>query len=163
MMARTAKITGKHVLLALLAFFGVIIVANAIFITLAVRSFPGESEEKPYIQGLNYNKVLADRAEQAALGWRAEVVRAERTGDGAIIGLRLYDAADQPLLRLRIEGVLKRPAYKGEDTAITFNLTSEGVYQASVSPLSPGVWDLSAEAANEKGERFDVAARMMIE
>jgi len=162
-MAGSAKITGKHVLFALLAFFGVIVVANTIFITLAVKSFPGEAEEKPYMQGLNYNKVLADRAEQAALGWRAEVARAERAGDGAVIGLRLYDAAGAPLLRLSIDGALKRPAHHGEDAALAFNLSSEGIYLADIPSLAPGLWDLSAVAANEKGERFDFRARVMIE
>jgi len=162
-MAGGGKISGKHVLLALLAFFGVIIAANAIFITLALKSFPGETEEHPYLKGVNYNKTLAERAKQAALGWRAEVVKAEKSGAGAAIGLRLFDAADRPLLHLRVDGALQRPAYNREDTTLTFKLTNQGVYLANVELLTPGAWNLSAVAIDEKGERFEIEAQVIIE
>ena len=75
-MARSFRLTGVHVLTAILAFFAVIIFVNAIFLTLALRSYPGEHEAKSYMQGLNYNERLAARERQAALGWTMEIAEA---------------------------------------------------------------------------------------
>ena len=66
-------LTGHGVLVWLAGFFGIVIATNAIFITEAVRTFRGEDEQKPYLQGVKYNQTLAHRAEQAKLGWRASI------------------------------------------------------------------------------------------
>ncbi len=161
-MAHSTPITGKHVLFAIVVFFAIIFAANAVFITLALQSFPGETEKHAYVQGLRYNEVLAEREAQAALGWRAEVSRVERAGDGAIIELRLYDAAGQVLSGLRIEGALRRPVQDHEDTALVFTSTPGGAYRAAAA-LTPGVWDLTAEAASENGAKLNIAARIIVE
>lgn len=161
-MAQTAKITGWHVLGAMVAFFGTIIVANAIFITAAVRSFPGESQKKSYVQGLRYNDVLAERAAQEALGWRAEVVLAERRRTGGEIALRLYGEDGRALENLSVSGELNRPAHDHEDRALRFEDWG-GVYRASVEALAPGAWDLRARAENAAGDVFDIHSRIIVE
>ncbi len=161
-MAEARVITGRHVLLALLAFFGVIIVANTIFITLALRSFPGEAEKKSYMQGLRYNEVIAERAQQEALGWRAEVTRVDRNEDIGVIEIRFEDAVERPLRTLSVAGVLQRPAHNGEDVAVNFEALGSGAYRAHIEGLSPGAWDLSARAEKEGGAYFDVEARLIV-
>ena len=49
----TPKLTGRGVLLLVAGFFGVIIATNVIFITAALRTFRGEDEAKPYLQGVD--------------------------------------------------------------------------------------------------------------
>ena len=61
-------ITGRHVLLMLVAFFGAILVANAIFITVALKSFPGESQKKSYVQGIRYKRNI-DRTRRSGSAW----------------------------------------------------------------------------------------------
>lgn len=162
-MAQIARISGRHVFAAIAVFFGVVILANAAFIALAIRSFPGESPKKSYLQGLHYNDALAERAAQKALRWRAEVVRAERTGAGGEIALRLYDASGAPLGGLSVDGVAKRPADDNDDHEISFDDRGGGVYGASVESLAPGVWDLTARAQNDAGETFDITSRIIVE
>ncbi|GJL94558.1 MAG: ferredoxin [Hyphococcus sp.] len=157
------KITGRHVLLMLGAFFGVIIIANVTFITLAVRSFPGESEKKSYMQGLQYNDVLRDRKSQAALGWQVAIVRAERIGDGGALEVRVRDEAGTVLPFLEISGVLKRPTYQDADMALAFSPSTTGTYIAQTYELTSGIWDLHAEALNRSGNRFEFTARIIIE
>ncbi len=65
------RITGWHVLAGMILFFSTIIAVNAVFISLAVQSFPGEDQRRSYVQGLEYNDVIAQRRAQAALGWTA--------------------------------------------------------------------------------------------
>lgn len=56
---RTRKgIDGRHVLLGLVAFFGVMFVVNAIFVYFAVATFSGGDTSNPYQKGLHYDQML---------------------------------------------------------------------------------------------------------
>lgn len=161
-MTGVRRITGRHVLFALLGFFGVVFAANAIFIVLALRSFPGESEKKSYVQGLHYNDMLVERAKQAALGWRAEITRVERSESGGVIELRIVDADGRALSSLNVEGILKRPTHAGEDIGLAFEELGKGVYLTQADAFPLGAWDLEAHAENSAGDHFDIAARIFV-
>ena len=73
------QLTGRGVLIWLIGFFGVIIAMNAYFVTVSSRTFRGEDEQKPYLQGVEYNQTLARHAEQSALRWTAVVTANRKT------------------------------------------------------------------------------------
>ncbi|MEL7028643.1 MAG: FixH family protein, partial [Pseudomonadota bacterium] len=109
-MTERFQLKGWHVLAALLSFFGTVFAVNAVFVTQAVRTFPGEQVEKSYLQGLEYNKVLEERAAQTALGWTASLDRAEIADGGLRLAVRVTDANGAPVPGLQVNGVLRRPA-----------------------------------------------------
>ncbi len=154
------KLTGRHVLIMVIAFFGVMLVANVIFIRAAVNTFPGVSEEKSYFQGLHYNDTLAERAAQSQLGWAAEVMEVARNGEGGRIVIRMVKD-DTALTSLVLTGVLKRPAHSTEDQALAFNPLGEGLYEAEVAAFGPGAWDMVLRAENNLGETLDAEARII--
>ncbi|WP_375206403.1 FixH family protein [Hyphococcus sp.] len=154
------KLTGRHVLIMVLAFFGVMIAANVIFIRAAVESFPGVAEDKSYLEGLKYNDTLAERAAQAELGWTAEVAEVARDGEKGRIVVRL--AKDETALSsLAVDGVLKRPASADADQPLAFKALGEGLYEADVVVFAPGAWDMALRAENSLGETLDVEARII--
>lgn len=157
------RITGWHVFAALGLFFGAIALANAIFITLAVRSFPGETQKKSYDTGLKYNEVLIERAAQSERGWRAEITRAERQDTGGILELHIVDAVNDPLNALVVNGQLQRPAHEQNDVPLKFSGIGGGVYRAPIVDLAPGAWQLKVLAVNSSGDQFDIAARVIFE
>ena len=160
MNASAAKgLKGRHVLFTLFGFFGVIFTVNAIFLTYALRTFPGESMKKSYLQGLHYNELLLERAEQAALGWRAELI--EANGEG-VIEVRLTDAAGAPLKGLTVNGELRRIVHARDDRALAFASMGEGRYRAPAGALDPGAWSLTGHAENSAGEELDFTARVDI-
>jgi nitrogen fixation protein FixH len=79
-------ITGRHVLYAMLIFFGVIFVVNGVFIYLARSTFTGVSTEDAYHKGLAYNDVIRAAGSQHTLGWQA--VDAGRRASGDVSGSR---------------------------------------------------------------------------
>src|ERR1051326_8153164 len=108
-------LTGHRVLVWLGGFFGLIIATNAIFITEAMRTFRGEDEQKPYLQGIQYNHTLAHRAEQAKLGWRASI-DARRLPAGQVeilVDLRHRDGS--PETRAHLAGEVRHPADENRD------------------------------------------------
>lgn len=153
------KLTGRHVLLLLCAFFGVMVVANAAFVTFAVRSFPGESQKKSYLQGINYNETLAERHQQATLGWRAEITQINPSR----IELRMFDADNAPLTGLDIAGSIERPSHSGADQQFICDERSPGVYASSLTALEPGAWKIIAVANGRDDARFDFTARVLVQ
>lgn len=60
---------GVHVFWMISAFFAVVFAVDVFFIARAVSTFPGEQVKNSYVLGLNYNREVERREQQAALGW----------------------------------------------------------------------------------------------
>lgn len=139
------ELRGWHVLLAMLAFFGAVIAVNTYFAVVALGTFPGEDVTHPYIQGLEYNRTIAEHRSQRALGWQAAVsMEAARDGAELIVDLRHRDGS--PLDGAHVEGVLRWPADSHRDRTLTFQRERPGHYVAQLNTLSEGDWDLRARA-----------------
>ncbi|HJV40493.1 FixH family protein, partial [Caulobacter sp.] len=67
------RITGWHVLIGIVLFFAIVIGVDTIFMVQAYRTFSGEVASNPYEAGLAFNRTLAQRQREAALGWSASV------------------------------------------------------------------------------------------
>ena len=162
MKSASFTLTGKHVLAIFIGFFAVVLTANAIFITLAVKSFPGEQEKKSYLQGLHFNTRIEEREAQNALGWRAEITAGRIESGEAAIDLAFTTAAGRPLSGLTLSGVLTRPASDEFDAALTFEEVGAGLYRA-YAPAAAGAWRVQASTKNERGDRFELEKRLTIE
>ncbi|MEQ8404865.1 MAG: FixH family protein [Oceanicaulis sp.] len=140
----TFRIKGWHVLAGMVAFFGVIFTVNAIFITVALDTFPGEETRRSYVQGLAYNDVIAEREAQAALGWSAA---ANLTPTQVLVAVT--DADGAPVANLQFTGTLQHPANMQLDRTLAFEELRPGVYGADTQGLEEGLWTLSAEAEGD--------------
>ena len=69
----TSEIRGRHVLIGLLAFFGLIFLANGVFVYYALTTFGGGEKGSPYRSGLRYNETLAEAARAAERGFEGRV------------------------------------------------------------------------------------------
>ena len=98
-MAMKGPLTGRHVLIAILAFFGVIFAVNGVMTYIALDSFSGLATEDAYRKGLRYNEQIAAADAQAAKGWRVDVDYRERSGR---ISLTVRDKDELPLRSLQV-------------------------------------------------------------
>ncbi len=130
-------LTGRHVLIAVLAFFGVVFAVNGVMTYIALDSFSGLATEDAYRKGLRYNEQLATADAQAAQGWRVKVDYREGSGS---LRLTLRDKDDLPLRSLQIEGIVGRPATAQHDRQLAFVQSSPGVYEAQAGVLPVGRW-----------------------
>lgn len=124
------QIKGIHVLGTIAGFFLVTFSVNGVFIWRAVSTFPGEEVEKSYLQGLDYNRTLARKEAQEALGWGAEIGVDPARADQLLV--RVKDGAGSPVGNLEL-AVLQR-AY-GESAEHRFDLTfvEPGAYAAPLT------------------------------
>lgn len=153
------EITGRHVLIAVVLFFGLVIAVNAYFITVAVKSFRGEDVKGSYRQGLDYNQRLSERADEKALGWivRGNVVE----GDISNLVFSLQDETGSPVTDLHVKGRLRHPTNRALDIVLEFDEASAGVYRAEYS-AQKGQWRFIGDArkSNKKFSfEYDVSAQ----
>ncbi|WP_040622030.1 FixH family protein [Rhodovulum sp. PH10] len=139
-------LTGRRVLLYLLAFFGIVFGANFTMMTLAIETLPGTEVDSPYQEGLAYNGEIAAAAAQNARAW-AVAAHVERTPDGrADVRIEPRDATGAPVAGLTVTAYLSRPIDKRADRPLTVTERGIGVYRGEASDVSPGQWDLVFEA-----------------
>jgi len=154
-------LTGRGVLLWLAGFFAVIFAVNVGFIVVSVDTFRGEDEQKPYLQGIEYNQTLARRAVQARLGWTADVT-AERAPTGKVrVVVALRDRSGAPQDRATLAAQLRHPADENRDRELRLTEIGPGRYLADAGNISAGAWDIviSNGAADAP---FEASARLWV-
>jgi len=156
----TGTLTGRGVLLWLAGFFGIIFATNAIFITEAVKTFRGEDEQRPYLQGVAYNRTLEHRAEQARLGWQASIT-ARHTMSGKVrVVVQLQQRNGAPQTQASLAGEMRHPTDENRDRPLLFSEMSPGVYQAELAGIARGNWDVLV--SNQGQEPFQASRRLWL-
>lgn len=148
------RITGWHVLIAVVLFFAAVIGVDTIFMVQAYRTFSGEVASNPYEAGLAFNRTLAQRQREAALGWSASVDTPERKS----VVVKIADRDGKPLDGLSLTGVLERPATETGRQTLNFRSLGGGRYEAPAQ--LEGAWDLRAVARNAK-DMFEIETRLV--
>ncbi len=153
-------VQGRHVLFALIAFFGVMALANAALVYYAVSTFSGGDRPDPYRSGLNYNETIAADERQAALGWQTELAYDDAAQR---LTLRFVDAANEPITGLKLDATLSRAVTDKEDRALELTESEAGVYSADVA-LPPGAWILSlaSRGETESDPEFRLKRRLIV-
>ena len=153
-------LTGRGVLYWLLGFFGFIIAVNIWFVVASIVTYSGEDEQKPYLQGIEYNQTLARRAEQARLGWQAKI-STHRLTDGARVSINLVKPDGSPETGLKLHGELRHPADEELDHPLSLKETTPGTYQAEISGVHSGAWDVFVETRDPQPP-FEAMERLWV-
>jgi len=130
----TKGVRGVHVLFMLLGFFAMIIAVNAVFITMAVRSHPGEQVRNSYVLGLEYNKELARQEAQRALGWTLQAGLAD---DGVTFLVQLQDAAGGALSGMDVAVRLHVAGARDENEKVWLVERAPGEYAMAAGVEAP--------------------------
>lgn len=130
----TFRFTGRHMLAIMLAFFGVIIAANATMAFVANTSWTGFVVRNSYIASQEFNRKAEEGRRQAALGWRSELTIADGTlryalagGEGGAVAVTGGSAA------------FRRPVSDAQDETVTLSPQGGGVLEGPAAE-GDGVW-----------------------
>jgi nitrogen fixation protein FixH len=146
MLQRSSQgITGRHVLVMLLTFFGIIFAVNGVFIYSALSTYSGVVAQEPYRRGLQYNARIAAAAKQDELGWREDTRLA-----GQDLTLFLHDAKQAPVAGLDVSGVIGRPSTDRHDIPVALREVQPGQYVAQFDTLDAGAWIITLNASEAK-------------
>jgi nitrogen fixation protein FixH len=120
---------------------------NGVLIYWAVATNSGLVAVEPYRKGLHYNQRIAADEQQRQLGWSEKVTLTQ----GGHLTLTLTDRAGQPVVGLKVETVLGRPATNRQDIRSAMVEVSPGRYEARTAALDAGAWLISVEARGDSG------------
>lgn len=144
-------ITGRQVLLGLIAFFGIIFGVNAVFLYSALSTHTGVVSNEPYRKGLHYNERIEADRQQNERGWQTDVA-IEPTGDA--VAITLLDRNGRPLTGLNVAARVGRPSTSELDIRLEMKETTPGHYGAKLAKLDAGNWliDVEARELRSKGD-----------
>jgi len=151
-------ITGRHVLLAMVAFFCTVTAVNAVMIYKAVSTFGGDTADS-YRIGLYYNRRLAEEHAQDRLGWSQTV--AYEASDG-YLHVTLKDRDGRGIDNLNLVAAIGRPATNTSDRDVTLAGLGGGRYQASLPDLAEGTWAIALAAIEDHAGKRNVVYRSKI-
>ena len=134
------ELTGWHVLLSLVAFFGAMLLVNGIFVYYALGTFGGGDTSDPYRKGLHYNDTLAEAAAQDERGWHTELSYDRSAGQ---LSLLLRDKEGRALRGLAVVSTIERPATDKDDMALKLVESEPGVYSGKAR-FASGQWLVAA-------------------
>ncbi len=153
--SRPRQFTGRHMLFAMLAFFGVIIIVNLTMATVASRSWTGLVVKNSYVASQAFNRELEQAKLQAARGWTGDITYR----DGAVV-LSLTDKAGQPVILDRSVAEIGRPAYEQADHRVVMVHQGNGIYHAK-DALQPGIWQVSVRGTSSQGD-YRLDSRLIV-
>jgi len=140
------RLTGRAVLLCVLAFFGVIVGVNLLMMKLAIDTMPGLEVDSSYRAGNAYNAEIAAARGQSAREWQV-AGHLRRDADGrAFLEVQARDRGGAPLTGLGFSAHLERPIDKRADRSVVLREQGVGIYRGEAENLAPGQWDLVLEA-----------------
>ncbi|MGI9373457.1 MAG: FixH family protein [Hyphomicrobiales bacterium] len=142
------EFTGKHMLLLISTFFGVIIAVNLVLAYFAVGTWTGLVVGNSYVASQHFNEELAEGRRMKKLGWRGSL-----NHDVKGITFRLQGKNGEALAGLSVQAMLKRPTHEQEDTSIQLVETAPGSYVAA-QKLAPGIWDVDVVAVDAQEQSF---------
>jgi nitrogen fixation protein FixH len=152
-------VTGRTVLIWMIAFFGIIAAANAILIRAADTTFGGVETDNAYKAGLNFGRDIAAAKAQDHLHWRVDG-RVDFDASGVATGsLTVNDARNRSLDGLEITGRLAHPTNRKLDRIFTLDRVSAGHYRGMVDATA-GQWDFIVEIDRDAKRVFQSRTRI---
>ena len=155
-------LTGRTVLICLLAFFGVVIGANLVMMKFAMDTLPGTEVDSAYRASLAFNSDIAAARAQERRGWQVNA-HVERKADGvALVAVEARDRNGAPVSGVGFTARLARPTDKRADRVVALDERGSGAFRGTTSGIEPGQWDLIIEADGNAGRLFLSTTRVIL-
>jgi nitrogen fixation protein FixH len=155
------KVTGRTVLVWLVAFFGIVGLVNVAMIRAAVSTYGGLETESSYQAGLAFARETADARAQDARRWHVDAHLAPTRDGMTALVVDARDANGRPLAGLAATARLVHPADQRDDHAVVLRETRPGEF-SGVATAAAGQWDLVLELARDGTRVFRSKNRVML-
>jgi nitrogen fixation protein FixH len=153
--------TGRKVLLWLVAFFGVVFAVNGVLVRAAISTFGGVETTSSYKAGLQFEQEVAVAQRQDALHWQVNG-KLTRDGDGlAELDVTARDANGAPLAGLTATALLAHPADSRLDHDIPVRSIASGVFRGQAA-AQPGQWELIVDLYRGEDRVFRSRSRVTL-
>lgn len=155
------ELTGRHVLLCLLGFFGAVFAVNAVLVKAATSTFGGVETSSSYKAGLMFKQDVAAADQQDALHWKVDGKVVRDSSGKAVLDISARDAKGLPLVGLAAGARLAHPADARRDHLIELHRTGAGQFHGEVQVLA-GQWELIVEFYQDNVRVFRSRSRVTL-
>lgn len=156
------RLTGLHVLLIAIGFFGSVITIDVTMAILAVKTFSGVEAERPYEHGLAFNREIKAAQEQDARNWSV-TQKIERGVDGlSRFSVYFQDNAGMAIAGLDVKMNLKAPADAKRDLSLDLEDHGAGMYHGAIHAQS-GQWTLELVAKDQNAIVYKSLERISLQ
>jgi len=145
-------LTGRKVLIIVLAFFGVIIAANVTLMVSAITTFPGLEVQNSYVASQKFD---ARARAQRALGWDVQA-SAEQGGVRLVIRNAEGAFVTPQVLSVRVG----HPTNAAHDQMLQFIPDADGLFAAVALPRGP--WRLFVTATAADGTEYTSRLELLV-
>jgi len=153
-------ITGRFVLITVVAFFAVVITVNVVMMRLAIATLPGTEVDSAYSASLAYQGEIAAAHRQDNRNWKVDA-HIERAGDGsAKLNVQAHDGSGVVLTGLSVSATLERPTDRRADQVFVVE-EKNGGYRGIAQGVAAGQWDLVI-GADRGGERLFLSRNRIV-
>jgi nitrogen fixation protein FixH len=158
---KTRELTGKHVLLCLLGFFGVVFAVNAVLVKAATSTFGGVETSSSYKAGLMFEQEVARAGQQDELQWQvAGKLTRDKAGE-AVLDISARDARGAALAGITARARLAHPADERLDHVIALERTNAGRFHGETQ-AQPGQWELIVDLYRDDARVFRSRSRVTL-
>jgi nitrogen fixation protein FixH len=155
------ELTGRHVLLWLIGFFGLVFMVNAVLVRAATSTFGGLDTPSSYKAGLMFEGEIANAERQQALRWQVDgKLTRDRAGE-TVLDISVRDAQGQPVTGLTADATLAHPADARLDQIIHLAKIGAGAFHGQAQGHS-GQWELIVDFYRDHERVFRSRSRVSL-
>lgn len=150
---RPKEVTGRTVLLCLVAFFAIVAGVNGVMMAAAITTFGGVETASAYQAGLAFARETSAVQAQDRMHWRVDVRTLPGEGATTVIEIVTRDRTNAPLSGLQAAGLLSHPTDRRADRTLALREAAPGVFRAEII-RARGQWDLVVELSRDGQRQF---------
>ncbi|GAB5377328.1 MAG: hypothetical protein AcusKO_37900 [Acuticoccus sp.] len=139
--------TGRHMLIVMVSFFGVVVAVNVAMAVMATRTFNGLVARNGYVASIDFVQDQKNRDRAATLGWQVAV----GAGEGGDVRVGLTDTAGHPLTAT-VTGTVAPVLGATDPRPLAFAF--EGDHYSAPAALTGGDWVVRL-VVTRRGEALD--------
>jgi nitrogen fixation protein FixH len=155
------ELTGKHVMICFVGFFGIVFAVNTVMVKAAMSTFGGVQTTSSYRAGLAFGQDMARAEQQDALHWQVNGKLSRNGAGNAILDISVRDPKGVPVNGLAARARLAHPADERRDHVIALNDASGGRFRG-VTRAEPGQWELIVDLYQDDARVFRSRSRVML-
>lgn len=154
------KLSGRHVLLMLLGFFGIVLGVNIVMMRAAITTFGGTQTASSYQAGLNFAKDQAEAHAQAERQWDVGI-DVTGTAGARVFAFALKDAQGRWIEGGTVKARLVHPADVRRDLVLEPVAVAPGRYRA-MAAVPDGQWQLATDLDLPDGPGYHSINRLIL-
>lgn len=158
---RPRELSGRMVLVLLVAFFGVIFAVNGVLVHKALSTFSGLETESSYRAGQLFERDVAMAKAQNAQRWQVDAKVTPASDGRALLDIVARDAAGAVLTGMDAAVIFERPTDRRLDRPVAVSEETPGHFHGGAN-LAAGQWDLVIELSRQGKRQFRSKNRIVL-